>query len=279
VAPDGSIFVADTWNHRMLKFSPAGNLLETWGAFGQLAADQRNANLEQFFGPRDVAIGPDGNVYVTDTGNSRILVFDQSGNPIRAIVDAGTDLGPFFEPTSLAFDPETGELYVADLWNRRIVKFDANLLPVGAWDVEGWDSEEAAHKAYIAVGPAGVVVFSDPYGQRVWIYSRDGKPLGTLDLPMDPNGLDQPIGVAVDGEGRILVAASNSGTVTRYQAPELVRGLMSGAAPAGAEGAEAEASPSPTASEALEPVEPLDGSPQPSATGQGPAPNVPPGQP
>jgi predicted membrane-bound mannosyltransferase/DNA-binding beta-propeller fold protein YncE len=286
VGPDGSVYVADTWNHRVVHYDASGRRANRWGTFGSGLAD-RTAELTKFYGPRDVAVAPNGDLYVTDTGNSRILVFGPDGTPKRAIVDAGADLGPFLEPTSLAFDPATGELYVADLWNKRIVRFKADMTPDVAWPLEAWDSQEAAHKAYLAVGPGGVVVFSDPQAQRVWIYSRDGRPLGTLDLPMDPNGLEQPIGVAVDDQGRVVVAASATGAVTRYQAPDVITGAASasGAGPSGGEAGDAAGqaaspspSPSPTAA-ALDPGAAGADEPLPSATGQGPAPNPPPGQP
>ncbi len=240
ISPSGNVYVADTWKHQVVKYDTAGKRERSWGTYGN--PDDKTTDLTSFYGPRDVAVAPDGNVYVTDTGNSRILVFDADGNPVRAITDAGPDLGVFNEPTSLAFDPATGELYVADLWNRRIVRFKADLTPDTAWDVDGWSSEEAAHKAYIAVGPNGVVVFSDPAAQRVWLYSHEGKALGTLDLPMDDRGLDQPIGVAVDDQGRIIVVASNTGLVTRYQPADVIfqaGGQQSEAPAAGAAAGEA----------------------------------------
>jgi DNA-binding beta-propeller fold protein YncE len=287
VAPDGSVYVADTWLHRIVKFGPDGTKVGEWGTFGN--PEDKTTQPTSFYGPRDVAISATGDVYVTDTGNSRILVFDADGKPLRTIVDAGSELGAFNEPTSLAFDPATGEMYVADLWNKRVVRFKADGSPDTAWEVDGWDSQEAAHKAYIAVGPGGVVVFSDPSAQRVWLYSREGKALGTLDLPMDEQGLDQPIGVAVDDQGRVHVAASNSGVITRYAAADVITQAASqppAPAESGGQGAAAQPTaqaPQPTV--ALQPsptaYQPPAGAagPQPSATGQAPGPNPRPGKP
>jgi uncharacterized protein (TIGR03663 family) len=278
VAPDGTVYVADTWNHRIVQFDDTGKRLDSgsWGTFGN--PEDKTGSLTQFFGPRDVAIGPDGKVYVTDTGNSRIVIFEANGTAVRAITDAGPELGAFNEPTSLAFDPATGELYVLDLWNKRIVRFKPDLTPDIAWDIDGWESQEAAHKAYLAVGPNGVVVYSDPSGQRVSIFDRNGKPLGNLSLPADELGLDQPIGVAVDDTGRILVAASNTGQVTRYAPADVI--MNASAAPAGGEaGQAAQPLPSPTAQAPEQPAIGAGAGPQPSATGQLPAPNPRPNQP
>ncbi len=215
VGNNGEVYVADTWNHRVLKFVD-GAQVASFGQAGQYSEDDPNAELAKLFGPRDVTVDGEGNVYFTDTGNKRIIVLDADLNPIRAIGTGGTAPGQFSEPTSLAFDPETGELYVADLWNLRIQVFSPDLVAIREWQVDGWGSQEAAHKAYIAVGPGGIVIATDPAGARAWVYDRQGTPLGTLDLVDDQVGFDQPIGIAIDGQGAVYVASSNSNVVTRY---------------------------------------------------------------
>lgn len=222
----GEVYVADTWNHRVLKFVD-GEQVASFGHAGQFSEGDPNAELARLFGPRDVAVDAEGNVYFTDTGNKRIIVLDADLNPIRALGSGGTAPGQFSEPTSLAFDPETGELYVADLWNLRVQVFSQDLVAVREWQVDGWGSQEAAHKAYIAVGPGGTVVVTDPAGARAWVYDRQGTPLGTLDLVDDQAGLDQPIGIAIDADGAIYIASSNSDIVTKY-APLAVFGDRAG---------------------------------------------------
>jgi DNA-binding beta-propeller fold protein YncE len=242
VGADGAVYIADTWNHRVRKYVD-GVEVAAWGRFAQPPPEEPLSEPDAFYGPRDVAVGPDGYVYVTDTGNKRVCVFDADGTAIRCFGGFGYEPGQFSEPTGLAFDPATGDLYVADLWNLRVQRFDRNLIQVLEWPVDGWDSQEAAHKAYIAVGPGGTVVLSDPHGGRVWVYDSEGTVLTTLDLPDDSKGLDQPVGVAVDDQGRIFVASSISGIVTRYAAPvELLEAAGLAAPPAeGEEGEEGEA--------------------------------------
>ena len=111
IGPDGSIYVADTWNHRIQKFSPEGEFLTMWGAFGQ--AESPTA----FWGPRDIAVTADGKVLVTDTGNKRVVIFDEQGNFISEFGSAGMNAGEFDEPVGLALDAD-GKVYVADTWNR-----------------------------------------------------------------------------------------------------------------------------------------------------------------
>ena len=72
VGPDGSVYVADTWNHRIQKFDARGTYITAWGQFidvgGQSAPDKPFA----FYGPRALAVDTEGNVWVVDTGNKRV---------------------------------------------------------------------------------------------------------------------------------------------------------------------------------------------------------------
>ncbi len=79
VGVDGSVYVADTWNHRIQKFTADGQFVTMWGYFGQ--AETPFA----IWGPRDIAIDSKGHLFVTDTGNKRVVVYDADGNSINSI--------------------------------------------------------------------------------------------------------------------------------------------------------------------------------------------------
>ncbi|MCU7804882.1 MAG: 6-bladed beta-propeller [Candidatus Thiodiazotropha sp. (ex Lucinoma borealis)] len=73
----------------------------------------RGTATGEFNLPRDVSLGRDGYLYITDSGNFRIQVLDQEGNPLHTWGSPGRHLGQFTRPKGIASDNE-GNLYVVD---------------------------------------------------------------------------------------------------------------------------------------------------------------------
>lgn len=97
-APDGTFFIADTGNHRVEKFDPAGHFLTTWGTFG--------SGDGQFAEPFGVVT--DGKtVYVADDDRGDIQAFDPAGRFLRSFGPVETNAGIF-----MALD-SNGTLYRA----------------------------------------------------------------------------------------------------------------------------------------------------------------------
>ncbi len=209
LGPDGSVYVADTWNHRVQKFTADGKFLTTWGYFGQ--AEQPEA----FWGPRDVAVDAKGRVFVTDTGNKRVVVFDSDGRYITQFGGGGFGPGQMDEPVGLAIDQE-GLIYVADTWNQRIQVFqesEENLFtPFRSWELQAWYGQSLDNKPYIAVDPRGFVFAADPEGYRVLQFTLTGEAVrswGDYGVGNDSFGLPASVAIAPDG-GVWVVDAANS---------------------------------------------------------------------
>jgi uncharacterized protein (TIGR03663 family) len=204
VAPDGSVYVADTWAHRIQHFTAEGEFLGEWGSFGESqVGDPGGEGL--FYGPRALAVGPDGSVYVADTGNKRIQVFDAGGTFLREFGGQGRSPGQLDEPVGLAFTPE-GRLIVADSWNFRIQVLETDGQPVHSWTVEGWDNIDVEEKPYVAVDDQGQVYVTDPGHYRVWAFDSQGTYLYSFGrYGDDAMSFALPMGVAVGPDGRLYV--------------------------------------------------------------------------
>ncbi len=206
VAPDGTVYVADTWNHRIQHFTADGEFLEMFGYFGQATAP------EAFWGPRDVAVDSSGRLFVTDTGNKRVVIFDAQGVALGEFGGFGLDLGGLDEPVGLGVDDQ-GRVYVADTWNQRIQVFEDrgqhSFAAISEWPIGGWLGQSLDNKPYLAVSADGMVCTTDPESIRVLCFNADGeffRGWGEFGSEIWQFGL--PVGIAFDPSCSVWIADS-----------------------------------------------------------------------
>jgi uncharacterized protein (TIGR03663 family) len=222
VGPEGRIYVADTWNHRVQVFSPFGEFLGKSGAFGQSGGAVASAPT-LFYGPRDLAVAENGNVYVADTGNKRVQVFDRDLQYLRAFGGAGVVEGRLDEPVGVTIGTDE-LLYVADTWNRRVQLFTLDGRSVEAWPVAGWVGQSVLNKPYVASDSLGRVYVSDPESQRLVVFDATGAPMAVLDLAAAEGQVPPlPVGIYVDSLDRVWVSDAANHRVLRFPALSLVR--------------------------------------------------------
>jgi DNA-binding beta-propeller fold protein YncE len=217
VGPDGSVYVTDTWNHRVQKFGPDGTPIKMWGVFG--TAETPGA----LYGPRGIAVDSQGKVYVADTGNKRIVVFDSNGAILTQFGTEGFDAGQFSEPVDVKVDL-AGNVYVTDTWNQRVQMLSSadslTYLPVKEWPISGWLSQSLDNKPYIAVAPDGHVFVTDPEGYRIIEFDGDTQFVRVWgDFGADNETFGLPSGIAIDAEGNIWVTDAGNNRVMRFSLP------------------------------------------------------------
>ena len=137
VDKDGNIWVTDGQGrdgkgHQVFKFSPDGEVLMTLGKAG-VAGD----GPDTFNQPDDVAIAPNGDIFVSDghtpaMGNARVMKFAKDGKFIKQWGRHGSGPGEFEVPHALAFDSR-GRLFVGDRANNRIQIFDQDGNFIDQW--------------------------------------------------------------------------------------------------------------------------------------------------
>ncbi|MGW8143248.1 MAG: flippase activity-associated protein Agl23 [Anaerolineales bacterium] len=217
VAPDGSVYVTDTWNHRIQKFSPEGEFLTMWGYFGQAERP------EAFWGPRDIIVDPEGRVYITDTGNKRVVIFGPDGEFISEFGEEGFAPGQFNEPVGLALDVE-GNLYVADTWNQRIQSFSPDgqggFIPLNSWDVSGWYGQSLDNKPFLAADDQLHIFATDPEGVRVLEFTNQGEIIRYWgDFSLGSDGFSLVGAIAVDEAGSVWVTDTGNNRVMHFTLP------------------------------------------------------------
>lgn len=214
----GNVYVTDVWNHRVQKFDNNLNFVKTWGSFVNLASDASDDT--KFYGPRGIAVGPDDNVYVTDTGNKRVLIFNGEGQFVRKI-DSGmsptkkgptdgdpgyafTNPGEMNEPIGVAVD-KSGNVYVADSNNRRIQKWDNTGKFVTQWAIpnNGWDGGPYM-EPFVATDGEGNVYVSAPTSKSVLKFNPTGELIGQK-KQQAALILKTPTGLLVGADGTVYV--------------------------------------------------------------------------
>ncbi|MFN7209565.1 MAG: flippase activity-associated protein Agl23 [Aggregatilineales bacterium] len=233
---DGLIFVADTWHHRVQVFANDGTPLRAWGTFEQ-AIPEVVGSAVGFYGPRDIKVDSTGRVFVADTGNKRVRVYDREGNLLYDIGQRGTQPGALFEPVGLAINEATNELFVANTWNKRIDVFTREGQYLRSWEIPGWyattPSQDSGNRPYLALDPSGRYLFvTDPDAGRILVYDTQGNPVlafgrlgGAPFVQLNQFGVLG--GIAFDGQGRLFLSDAGGARLLRF-APNAFPNLQLG---------------------------------------------------
>ncbi len=153
VAPDGRVIVTNTRNANLSVFRD-GKLERTVGGYGSRDGE--------FANPHDVEAAADGSIWVVDSGNDRVQVFD-AGFKHRASIGPALKLN---SPKYLAFD--AGRVWVADEYNHRVLQLDGKgqLMGVLGTGKRGRSATEF-YKPEAVLARAPHVWVIDTYNSRV----------------------------------------------------------------------------------------------------------------
>ena len=128
---DGLVYIADTWNHRIVVVNTDGQVVRTFGQFGNNEdSPDPSLNPGSFYGPRGITIY-NNEVYVTDTGNERVEVFGLDGTFVRSWGGTGSAPNQLLEPVGITVGSD-GNVYVADSGQRAGERFRHQWQSAGA---------------------------------------------------------------------------------------------------------------------------------------------------
>ncbi|MGI9341965.1 MAG: PKD domain-containing protein [Gammaproteobacteria bacterium] len=159
-APDGSVYVADSFNNRIRRIGPDG-IITTFAGFGSGAGcclDGGLATKGALSGPDKVTVGDDGSVYIADAGNARIRVVTPDGI-INTLLDLGRGVA---QPGDVALDGQ-GNLYITDERRHLLLRLgkDGVLQTLAGTGSQGFSGDGGTPLSARFFRPGGVVVAPD----------------------------------------------------------------------------------------------------------------------
>lgn len=205
---DDEIFIADSSNARVQVSTLDGEFRRSF------APDTSILNTD----PRRIAVdSKNRRVYVLDTADSSITVYDLDGNVVAVIGSKGSGREQFFLPEGICVDNQ-GNVFVADTGNARIQKISAQGDFLQKWGVYGTGAGQFQSPNAIAVSPDGSSLFiTDAKSHRVQKFSAAGSfENGWGRLGNDDDGFNHPAGIAVDFSGMVYIADKNNHRIKKY---------------------------------------------------------------
>lgn len=193
-----------------------------------------------FVFPHGATVDHEGNLWVTDAGNSdvlghRVIKFSPDGEMLMTIGQSGTgETGPIrlFWPNDVVVDPSDGAIFVAESHrrgrNNRILHFDQFGNYVKSWGTSGSAPGQFSEPHTIAMDSQGRLFIGDRENNRIQIFTRDGTLLEVW------HQFGRPSGIYITDDDTIYVADSESGPDTGAgELPGIMKGIRIGSARTG----------------------------------------------
>lgn len=163
------------------------------------------AQIDGLAEPIAAAIGPNDEIFVTESFAHRVRVFDRTGRELRAFGE-----GELLDPHGIAVGSD-GAVYVADTGQARVVVFDRSgtfLRGIYGEFRRPLGIRAAAERLYV----------TDARARRVHVLDRSGRLLHEIGDASGEGALGRPVDVAVDTDRRVYVADSDRHVIQRYDA-------------------------------------------------------------
>jgi len=246
VDSSGNVYVADTENSRIRKITPEG-LVSTFAGSDARGFANGAGTEAQFNYPHGVTVDSSGNVYVADTGNSRIrkitpgdriedrMVSTIAGSDARGFENGIGTEAQFNYLTGVAVD-SSGNVYVADLFNFRIRKVtpadrieDRMVSTIAGTDTAGFANGTGTEAQFndptgVAADSSGNIYVADYVNHRIRkitpgevVSTIAGRRSGYKDAAGTTAQFKNPTGVAVDSSGNVYVADTGNQRIRKIE--------------------------------------------------------------
>jgi sugar lactone lactonase YvrE len=167
-------------------------------------------------GPTGVATDGEGNIWVLDTGHSRVQKFNPDGEFIGQFGDQGSSDGQFWGAHGIALDPN-GNIWVADTTTSRVQEFNSEGEFIRKFGSYGTGNGKFTSLQGVAVDAEGHVWAVDAGKDRVQEFSAEGTYMAQFGTVGSESGqLKDADGIAVDAKGNIWIADTGNNRIQEF---------------------------------------------------------------
>ena len=162
-----------------------------------------------------IGIDAAGNIYVAESPNNRVSVFDSTGHFVRAWGTTGSGDGEFDAPWGVAVD-KAGNVYVVERIGNRVQKFAADGTFITKWGELDTGGSRFREPMGIAVDSSGNVYVADTENQCIQKFNPDGTFIAGWATHAPYENPAYPASIAIDSFDRVYVAESALNRVSKY---------------------------------------------------------------
>ena len=222
------IVVADGGMDLVRSYTANMMFIDKWG--------KRGSGPGEFKEPRGVAVDAEGNLWVVDAYNHRLVktaigtatLLDQPGAVLQMFGEYGKGPGQLDTPTGVTVEP-SGHILVVDTENHRIQRFDATGKFVSSFGKVGSGPGELRRPTYAALDSAGNIFVADSDNNRIQKFAKDGRFLAQIgNIGSAPGLFAEPKGLTLDANDNLWVVDRRNHRLQKFSADGKLLGVLGG---------------------------------------------------
>jgi phage tail-like protein len=191
------IYILDPAKGEIKRFDPCRCEFEVLACIGGIGSEPR-----QLRDPKSLAVSPQGDLVVADTGNRRLQVFSLKELALRKVISRK------WEPHDVVFS--RGSLYVSDFENGRIHRFDCHYMWQAEYDGKDGNQPALEHPTHLAADREGRIYVVQDGKSSVVVLDADGKFIEAIETTDSASDRFCPARIALDENGNLYVTDRES---------------------------------------------------------------------
>lgn len=201
------VYVADTGNARIQKFDKNGNFVHVWGSFGDEPG--------MFHTPVSLAADNSGDLFVSDSGINKVLVFNSDGQYKDEIKSLLTISAKFSSSNFIVFDSRNNFYIVSN--DNRVLQYSSIGTFIKSFGTTGDGRGQFNKPSSIAIDSIGNLYIADTKNYRIQKFDPNGKFLTSWgSFGIGSGQFKEPVGIAIDSKDSVYVVDKTNNAVQKF---------------------------------------------------------------